>query len=180
MNISKTILRWVGWKVDISTPDFPKCIICVAPHTTNWDFFLCELAYRSIGRKAGFLMKKSWFFFPLNIIFKSMGGIAVERKNKSVSLTQVIIDKFNASTRMVIAITPEGTRSRVSDWHTGFLRIAYQANIPVVLGVIDGGEKRLLLKEVFIATGDTDADMRRIKDYYSAFTAIYPERFTTE
>lgn len=180
MSVSKLLLKWLGWRVDITTPDYDKCIICVAPHTTNWDFVLCELAYSSVGRKAGFLMKKSWFFFPLNLIFKAMGGIPVERKSKKVSLTQVIIEKFKEAKRMVIAITPEGTRSRVTDWHTGFLRIAKEAKLPIVLGVIDGGTKTLLLQKVFIPSEDIEADMRAIKDYYSAFTAIYPERFSTD
>ena len=60
MNLSKFLLRIAGWKVIISVPDYPKCIICVAPHTSNWDFIIGKLAYASIGRKAGFLMKSSY------------------------------------------------------------------------------------------------------------------------
>ena len=82
MNFSGFILKLFGWKVDITVPDFPKCIICVAPHTSNWDFILGELAIRSVGRRAGFLMKSSWFFFPLGYFFRAIGGIPVERKKK--------------------------------------------------------------------------------------------------
>ncbi len=180
MNLAARLLKWSGWTVRVTVPDFAKCIICVAPHTTNWDFILGKLAYAAIGRKAGFLMKSSWFFFPLGIFFRAIGGIPVERKNKHFSLTDFIIDKFKTEPRLALAITPEGTRSRTSDWHTGFLHIAYSADIPIVLGVIDGGTKSILLCEVFHATGNTDADMKTIKHYYSGFTAIYPDRFTTE
>lgn len=59
--ISSFILRLFGWTVEVDVPDYPKCVICVAPHTSNWDFFIGKLAYLSIGRYAGFMMKKSGF-----------------------------------------------------------------------------------------------------------------------
>ena len=102
MNLSKLILRIFGWKVEITTPDYPKCLICVAPHTSNWDFILGELAYRSIGRKAGFLMKEQWFRWPLGYIFRSMGGIPVNKQRGS-SLTDVIVDKYRNSDKLVLA-----------------------------------------------------------------------------
>lgn len=172
------ILKCFGWSVDCTVPDYPKCVISVAPHTTNWDFILGKLAYASLGRKAGFLMKSSWFFFPMGIILKAMGGIPVERKNKKVALTDVVIEKFRNSSKLVIAISPEGTRSRNAQWHTGFLRIAYAAQVPVVLGVIDAGTKTCILRKVFIPTGDMEKDLQEIKQYYSQFTAIHPELFT--
>ena len=63
MRLASLILKLMGWKVTVSVPDFPKCIICVAPHTSNLDFIIGKLAYASIGRKAGFLMKSTWFSF---------------------------------------------------------------------------------------------------------------------
>ena len=48
--ISSFILRLFGWTVEVDVPDYPKCVICVAPHTSNWDFFIGKLAYLSIGR----------------------------------------------------------------------------------------------------------------------------------
>ncbi len=90
MSLSGTILRLFGWKVECSVPDYPKCIICVAPHTSNWDFILGKLAYWSLGRQAGFLIKQEWFFFPMNLIFKAFGGIPV-RRGKGSSLTDTLI-----------------------------------------------------------------------------------------
>ena len=134
--LSALILRIAGWKLNVTLPDYPKSIICVAPHTSNWDFVLGKLAYSAIGRKAGFLMKESWFFFPLGYIFKAIGGIPVPRKRGS-SLTDTLIEKFNHSDKLNIAITPEGTRSRVTQWRTGFLHIALGAGVPIQLAAID-------------------------------------------
>lgn len=181
MKISALILKLFGWKVELSTPNFPKSIICVAPHTSNWDFILGELAIHSVGRNSGFLMKASWFFFPLNIIFKSMGGIPVPRKKKGTSITSAIIDKFNNSTNLTIAITPEGTRQKIDQWKTGFLHIAYGAKIPVQLAAIDFKNKIVSLNEYFTPTGDIINDINYIKEYYKnlGVEGKYPNRFST-
>lgn len=64
--ICHTILyKWMGWHTEVTEPTPEKCIICVAPHTSNWDFLIGELYYTSIGLTSNFLMKKEWFFGPL-------------------------------------------------------------------------------------------------------------------
>lgn len=180
MNICSWILRIAGWKVNITVPDYPKCIICVAPHTSNWDFILGELAYTSIGRKAGFMMKESWFFFPLGYLFRAIGGIPVPRKRTRNSLVDYVVNKFNNAERMALAITPEGTRSRTSEWHTGFLHMARKANVPILLGAIDAGSRTIYINRTFTPSDNIERDMRQIKDFYSQFTAIYPYKFTTD
>ena len=57
-SLCRLIFRKMGWQVEMTVPYRDKCIICVAPHTSNWDFIIAELYYHSIGRTAGFLMKK--------------------------------------------------------------------------------------------------------------------------
>ena len=181
MNFAGWILKISGWKVDVTVPDYPKCIICVAPHTSNWDFVIGKLAYSSIGRKAGFLMKESWFFWPMGAIFRALGGVPVPRgKKRKGSLVDFLIDKFNSSEKLAIAITPEGTRSRTADWHTGFLRIALAAKVPVTLGALDFKNKNVVITDTFYPTDDIDDDMRQIKAYYSKYEGKYPENFTTD
>lgn len=181
MNLAKKILEIAGWTVNITVPDYPKCIICVAPHTSNWDFILGKLAYASVNRKTGFLMKETWFFPPLGWIFKAIGGIPVPRKRGS-SLTQAIVDKFKAADRMQLAVTPEGTRSRVSEWRRGFLYIARDANVPIVLGVLDAATKTMTIDTTYFSVGDIDEDMKAIKRFYRASGAmgIKPQNFTTD
>ena len=180
MNISANILKFAGWQLQITTPDLPKSIICVAPHTSNWDFVLGKLAYAAVNRKAGFLMKSSWFFFPLGYFFKAIGGIPVYRKVRHGSLVDQLISKFKGNNRLNIAITPEGTRKRTAKWHTGFLRIAYEANIPIQLGVIDYKTKNIVIGEIFIPTGDTERDLKLIKEFYRPYEGKYPDKFTTD
>ncbi len=173
------LLRLFGWKVIYTVPDYPKCIICVAPHTSNWDFVLGKFAYWSVGGHAGFLIKEAWFFFPMNLLFKALGGIPVAKKRGS-SLSEVLIEKFNTSERLNLAITPEGTRAKVTEWRTGFLHIAYEAKVPIVLGAIDATHKLVHLEKTFNPTGDVAADMKEIKEYYKQFTGIKPDKFSAE
>lgn len=180
MNLSGLILSAFGWKVDITVPDYPKSIICVAPHTSNWDFILGKLAYASVGRKAGFLMKETWFFFPLGLIFKSIGGVPVSRAHKSSSLVDQLIKRFNTSGKLSLAITPEGTRSRNSNWHTGFLRIAYATGVPILLGAMDFPTKRIEIKHTFTPSGDIRKDMCEVKNFYKDFKGKYPEKFSID
>lgn len=178
MSLSGLILRMMGWKVTVTVPDFPRTIICVAPHTSNVDFTLCKLAYASIGRSAGFLMKASWFVWPLGPIFRAMGGIPVDR-SKHTSLTDALVEKFRTTPHLHLAITPEGTRKRNCRWKTGFLRVAREVGVPISLAVLDYGKKEISMTEVFEPTGNMEADMHAIKQYYSQFTAKFPNQFCT-
>lgn len=98
----------------------------------------------------------------------------VDRKNGS-SLTQTMTEKFKATDSLNIAITPEGTRKKVTEWHTGFLRIAHGAGIPIVLGAINAPTKEIFLEKTFIPTGDIEADMKEIKAYYAPFVGVNAE-----
>ena len=61
--------RLLGWKTNVTVPNYDKCVICAAPHTTNLDLFIGKLFYGAIGRKTSFMMKKrmvflsAWNFF---------------------------------------------------------------------------------------------------------------------
>ena len=180
MNLWGLILKVSGWKVDITAPRRDKCIICVAPHTSNWDFILGLCSYHSLGRKANFLMKKFWFFFPLGFLLKGLGGIPVPARDKKSNLTDEIIKKFDSSEYINLAVTPEGTRSRVEKWRTGFLYISYGAHVPIQLGIIDYSTKTVLVKDEYIPTGNIEKDMDFVKEYYSAYknAGKYPEKFT--
>lgn len=179
MNIWKSILRICGWKVEITAPQRDKCVICVAPHTSNWDFLIGLCAYKSLGRNANFLMKEFWFFFPLKYILKALGGIPVPKKRGS-DLTAHIIDDFKTHDYLNLAVTPEGTRSRTANWRTGFLYIAYGANVPVQLGVIDFENGIVRIADEIQLSGNIDTDMANIKSYYARYAdaARFPDKFT--
>ena len=107
--ICKALLRMAGWKLGPVSEDVPKCVICVAPHTSNWDFIVGKLFYTALGRNASFLIKKEWFFFPFNILFSWLGGVPVDRHQRT-SVTDQMVEVFNKRKIFQLAVTPEGTR----------------------------------------------------------------------
>lgn len=168
-----------GWskKVNVDIPD--KGILCVAPHTSNWDFVWGQMFMRAERMKAGFLMKKEWFFWPLGPIFRSWGGVPVERNSKH-SLTEQMTQKLKEADHLLLCVTPEGTRRRTARWKRGFYYMALNANVPILLFGIDYERKLVECSKVFIPTGDVENDMKEIKQYFAPFKGKYPEQFTTE
>lgn len=174
--VSKWILKLFGWKAVVTVEEPPKSVICIAPHTSNWDFLIGKLFYWSLNRKSSFLMKKSWFFFPLGNLFRNMGGIPIDR-NKRTSVTDQIAAEFVNHTYFHIAITPEGTRSKVEKWKMGFYHIALKANVPIQLAYIDYVHKEMGIKEIFYPTGNDVEDLKKIQAYYKNANARHPNRF---
>lgn len=176
--LSFILYRCLGWKKDVTVPHCEKCVMCVAPHTSNLDFFYAILYDRSNGGRAHFMMKKFWFFWPLGCVLRSWGGIAVDRKHKN-HLTDELAETINNTPNFRIAITPEGTRSANGEWKLGFYYIAIKANIPIRLYVLDYSAKTIRCNKQFIPTGNVEADINYIKNYYGQFkyAAKYPNKF---
>lgn len=175
--ICQWTLKLIGWKITGLTDLPKKCVICVAPHTSNWDLLLGLIVYKSMGRKAHFLIKKDWFFFPMNLIFKLLGGIPVDRSRKT-SLTEQMVEIYSKETDFQLAITPEATRKLNSEWKKGFYFIAMAARVPIVVTAIDYKKKEVDFKKVITPSGDADADIEIIKSYYKGVTARHPEYFS--
>ena len=176
--LSFVLYNCLGWKTDICVPPCEKCVMCVAPHTSNLDFLYAFAYDRSRGGKAHFLMKKFWFFWPLGVLLRSWGGVAVDRNRKN-NLTDELADIMRMTPGFRIAVTPEGTRSVNREWKMGFYYIALKAQVPIRLYVLDYSSKTIVCKEQIMPTGDAKADMGYIKSYYAKFkfAARYPDKF---
>ncbi len=169
--------RLLGWKTNVTVPNFDKCVVCAAPHTSNLDLFIGKLYYGAIGRKTSFMMKKDWFFFPLGLIFKAVGGIPVDRSRKT-SLVDQMVAVFAKKKVFHLAITPEGTRKANPNWKKGFYYIALKAQVPIVLIGIDYPTKTITSTKSLMPTGDIEADMREIKLYFKDFKGKHPDQFS--
>ena len=84
------------------------------------------------------------------------------------------------SEHFVLAVTPEGTRKPNADWKKGFYFIAQKAGVPIQLAYIDYKEKRVGIGMELVPTGDVDADMQKIKDFYRGFTGKHPQNFVVD
>lgn len=177
----KKICKWLlysvwGWKKIVTVKHPRKYIICLAPHTSNWDFILGQLYANAENLKPHFLMKKEWFFWPLGPIFRHIGGIPVYRQ-KNMSMTDNLGKIACESSDFRLTITPEGTRSANSQWKRGFYYIAQKAQIPILLYGIKKKKKEIVCTKSFIPTGDYDKDIIEIKNYFKDFKGKKPNNF---
>lgn len=171
------ILDWMGWK-PLFVEDRPlQSVMAVAPHTSNLDFFIGLFYYLAYYGKPNFLIKKEWFVFPLNIFFKAIGGVSVNRK-KGEGTVQAMADAFKQHPVLHLAIAPEGSRSLVKKWKTGFMRIADLAKVPIEITKIDYKRKEVGILKIFNPTGDIERDIEYVRSFFSKEMALYPALFS--
>lgn len=153
-----------------------KGIICVAPHTSNWDFIWGIRLKKTLHLNAKFLMKKEWFRFPFGYFMKKLGGIPVDRSKKT-SMTDQMAHEFDKTDSLYIAITPEGTRKSNPEWKKGFYYIALKAKVPIILAFLDYQLKQIGFGKILIPTGNFEKDMIEIKEFYKNIHAKFPSKF---
>ena len=175
--LSQRTLRLFGWETSGLLPEgVDKAVMIVAPHTSYWDFVIGRLTFWGSGIRIRILIKSEAFFFPLGIILKWLGSISVKRGKKNYMVEQVV-GLFQTSRKLVVVITPEGTRKRVRQWKRGFYLIAREANVPIALAYIDYANKKGGVGPLIYPSGDYEKDMETIFDFYRGIKGRHPERF---
>ncbi len=159
-------LRLAGWRYEGPVPRAKKYVMLAVPHTSNWDGLLLLMLTRSIGLKLEWMIKDSWVKGPMRPVMHGLGAVAIDRSHAKNVVEQMVAE-FDRRDAFVLAIPPEGTRSRVEHWKSGFYHIALGAKVPVVPGYLDYGRKRAGLGEPVTMTGDARADMDRIRAFYA-------------
>lgn len=176
---ARVILRIMGWRMLGRLPDIPKYII-IATHTSNWDFVygllgmaylshgFCDMRFRWMGKRELFQGPVGWFLYKT-------GGFPIDR-SAAHNVVDQAVNEFAGHDRVVMIITPEGTRRRGSRWKTGFYHIAQGANVPILCAFIDYGRKILGPGFLVYPSGDIVADMCRIRDFYRGMPARHPQQ----
>ena len=170
-------LKLIGWELKGTMPDVDKFIILGVPHTSNWDAIAASLAMLASGFKYTFLIKKEWFFWPMGPLFRALGGYPVYRGNGGKAVVEQLTQYIKDTDKVCIGFPPEGTRSKVERYKTGFLRVAYAADVPVFICAFDGQNKHVVLDRLFPLTGDMETDAKAIKDYVDeTWVGVHPDR----
>jgi 1-acyl-sn-glycerol-3-phosphate acyltransferase len=155
-----------GWTIKGQLPDVPKAIIAIAPHTSNWDFFVGLFVKFRLGLHVSFLGKHSIFRFPIKGFLTRIGGIPVYRGSAQGVVGQMV-DAFGRRDQLILVITPEGTRKRVKNWKTGFLHIAKEVQIPVVPVVFDYARRVVEIQPGLMITRDIHDELERVKHCFA-------------
>lgn len=179
--VIRTMMRWLaicifkisGWRAEGEKPDLPRYVIIAAPHTSNWDFVYTVCLAFILRIKPYLMMKSDWFRWPMGSFLKWLGAIPIDR-SKSNNVVALSISAFEEADELVMVIPPSGTRSKVMYWKTGFYYIANGAGVPIVLGYLDYEKKAGGIGPAVMPTGDLDADMVTIREFYKDIKGKYP------
>jgi 1-acyl-sn-glycerol-3-phosphate acyltransferase len=172
--LGRVVLRLAGWRVTGNLPDTEKILVIGAPHTSNWDWVVAVFVMWALAIRMTYLVKDTAFWWPAGWFLRLTGAMPVNRRNPAGVATEVA-NSIRAAERIIVVITPEGTRSRVEKWKTGFLRIAQEAAVPVAQISFDYPSRTLHLGPVAELSGDVETDITRIRAYYRQFTGCRPE-----
>jgi 1-acyl-sn-glycerol-3-phosphate acyltransferase len=104
-----------------------------------------------------------------------MGGIPVDRTIHTGFIRR-IAELYKSRDEMALTIAAEGTRSKTKHWKTGFYYIAVEAGVPIALGYLDYGNKKLGVGATLYPCGDIKQDFEKIREFYKDKTGLKPEK----
>ncbi|GAB6142973.1 1-acyl-sn-glycerol-3-phosphate acyltransferase [Desulfocicer niacini] len=164
----KLIYHLMGWTYD-GLPSYwaKKSVVIGFPHTANMDT-VRALTYIKICRiNAKLLVKADWFFWPMSILLKNLGGVPVHR-NKAHGFVASIAEEYHKNDEFVLALVPEGTRKKTRRIRTGFWNIARAAQVPVICWFLDNKNRKTCWVGQIIPSDDLKGDLLKINALYQA------------
>lgn len=168
------LFRLRGWQMEGGKPAADKFVIIGAPHTSNWDFVFFLGATDHFGILPRFMGKASLFRWPLRRFMFDMGGVPVDRSKRG-NYAEAMVAAFASHDEFALVIAPEGTRSSVGKWRSGFWHIARGAQVPLVLAWVNHETMRGGLGPAIMTSDDFAADMARIAAYYRSVMPGHPK-----
>ena len=176
---SGKILKQLGWKIVGEYPDIKKSISIFAPHTSHIDAIYGKLGYTELGVNYRFLSKKELFFFPMNLVMKKFGSIAVRGVAGKNAIYQVV-ELLNNTDELHIVLSPEGWIKKITEWNRGFYFMALKANVPIVVTYLDYEKKEMGIKGVVYEVKDYQTVMKQINEMYKDVKGKHPEQFALQ
>lgn len=174
--VAAWLLRRAGWRIT-PFPPIDKAIVVGGPHTSNWDGVLGLTAGIALGLNARFMIKHTLFKGLFGTLLRRLGGIPVDR-SKPGGVVRQAARQFVDHARIIVVVTPEGTRSNAPRWKTGFHHIARAAGVPIVLATADYARKELTYPLILEPGEDLEADMQRIYTCFASVTPRHPQRLS--
>ncbi len=177
-SISRFILFVTRWKVVGEAPAAKKMVVLAVPHTSNWDLLYMLCMAKTLGLKISWMGKASLFTGAKGWVLKRLGGLPVDRRAPQGLVAQLAA-AFAERDELALTIPPAGTRSFRDHWKSGFYHIAQAADVPVLLSFLDWGTRTGGFGTTYTLTGDIDADMNHIREFYSGMKGRFPDKVST-
>ena len=163
--ISIVILKILRWQTRGGELPHQKFVLIGAPHTSNWDFPLMLMVVLKLRLRVFWMGKHTLFPFPFSGLMKWLGGIPINR-SASHNVVRETVRQFKENKDLVVLVPPEGTRSKVARWKTGFYHIANMAEVPILMGYVNAEKKEAGFADFFYPTGDLEGDLEKIREFY--------------
>ena len=175
---SLSFMKLAGWKVEGSRPTASEqCVLIAAPHTSNWDLPFTLMVAFVLNLNLYWMGKQSIFKPPFGAIMRWLGGISVDRSKSTNLVADSSKALLDADGPVHLVVPPEGSRSKVRYWKTGFYYIALGANVPISLAYMDYEKKRAGIGPTLMPSGDIEKDMLVIKAFYAQFKGKNADQF---
>jgi 1-acyl-sn-glycerol-3-phosphate acyltransferase len=175
---SRLFFKMAGWTVEGTLPaGAHKAVLIAAPHTSNWDLPYTLMCAFVLQLNIYWMGKAQLFRPPFRGVMMWLGGIPVDRSRSNQLVAAAAEAIVHADGPVQLVVPPEGTRSKVRTWKTGFYYIAASAQVPIVLAFMDYPRKRCGLGPLFQPTGNIEADMEAIKAFYAPIQGRNPTQF---
>ena len=166
--------KLLGWRIIGDHPPEKKVMILGAPHTSNLDFFLTLALIHHYQLPLRYLIKDSVFKGPIGPLVKSLGGVPVDRK-KANNLVETMVAAIDTQEEIALGVLPEGTRKYVDYWKSGFYWIAQGAELPIYPVRVDGSAKMLEVGPRLTVSGDIEADVALLAEFFGETKGVNPE-----
>lgn len=177
--LAQLTLQLMGWKTDARTLAYicgkPRCV-AISLHTSNWDSIIAILIQLAYGMPSVYIIKESWLKTPVfGTILSNLGFIGVheEKHGQVVSIVSALQKKSS----FIFVIMPEGQRSYINEWKTGFYYIAKELQINIMPIILDYSEHRIVISDVVVvgnrSLGDVTQECQQ--KLTLASVPLYPE-----
>ena len=173
------MVKMRGWKFEVPSleerPELRHCVVAVAPHTAFVDYIVGAAVLFAAGVHPKIFVKKEFFNFFTRPLLLRLGLVPVDRGNRHNDLVAKAVETLKGDENVCIVITPEATRKPVKRFKRGFYEIATQAGVPILLGFMDFKEKRAGYGPTIYPTGDYEADVEKMLEFFGPITPKHPE-----
>ena len=179
--IGKALLKILRWKVELEgdSKELDRCILIVAPHTSNWDYLLGILTYWKLGKRLKVIIKDSHtkaFYGP---IVRWIGAIGIDRSKKE-GLIEKVSERFTKE-NFSLVITPEGSRAFAEKWRLGFFHMAVAAKVPLVMASGDYKTKQIKIGYTIpyndLIHRSMESILDEIQEYFMHIHAKFPKNY---
>ena len=176
MGIAKLIFQdLLGWKIEGSFDrEVKKAVVIVVPHTSWHDFFVGVFTRRILNVEINYVAKKELFRWPFGAYFRWMGGASLDR-TPGQNKVEAIANVFATKDEFRLAMAPEGTRKKVTEWKTGYYYIAEKANVPIICCSFSYPNRTVTIDKAFYPTGNLEKDSVYFRSFFKGVIGKKPE-----